>query len=87
MLHIFVIFVLTHEQMETHGYILGTVATDALIHQAIGIHSAYKIFIVLDQFHTETLQLWGIILMIKLHLEKNKYNCLKVSIGGATIFS
>ena len=33
---------LTHEQSETHGCILSTVATDALVleHQAISIHNA-----------------------------------------------
>ena len=35
--------------------VLTTVATDALVlkHQAISIHSADYIFIVLDQFHTK----------------------------------
>ena len=35
-------FPLTHEQLETHGYELSTVATDALVlmHQAISSHSA-----------------------------------------------
>ena len=33
---------LTHEQPETHGYILNTVANDALVlkHQAVSINSA-----------------------------------------------
>ena len=33
---------LTHEQLETHGCVLSTVSTDALVlkHQAISIHSA-----------------------------------------------
>ena len=33
---------LTDKQLETHGYIFSTVATDALVlkHQAISIHSA-----------------------------------------------
>ena len=33
---------LTHKELETHGYALSTVATDALVlkHQAISIHSA-----------------------------------------------
>ena len=48
---------LTQKQLETHGCILITVATDALVikHQAIGIHSADWIFIVLDQLHAEIL--------------------------------
>ena len=46
---------LTHKQQETHGCILSTVATDALVlkHQAISIHNADWIAIVLDQFHTK----------------------------------
>ena len=35
------------------GCILSTVATDALVHQAISVHSAQLIFLVLDQFHNE----------------------------------
>ena len=33
---------LTHKQLETHGYVLNTAATDALVlkHQTIIIHSA-----------------------------------------------
>ena len=33
---------LTHKQLETHGYVLSTVATDVLVlkHQGISIHSA-----------------------------------------------
>ena len=43
---------LTHKQLEMHEYILSIVATDALVlkHQAISIHSANYILIVLDQF-------------------------------------
>ena len=53
--------VFTHKQLETHGCVLSTLAIEALvlIHQAIGIHSAEEILIVLDQFHTEILHLWG----------------------------
>ena len=38
-----------------HECVLSTVATDALVlkHQAISIHKADKIFIVLGQFHTK----------------------------------
>ena len=41
--------------MEMQGCILSTVATDALVlkHQAIGIHTADKIFIVSEWFHRE----------------------------------
>ena len=43
--------ILKHQ--ETHGCIVSTVATDALVlkHQAISIHNADFTFIVLDQFH------------------------------------
>ena len=42
-----------HKQLETHGCIISTVATDALMlkHQTISIHSADQI--VLDQFQTK----------------------------------
>ena len=44
---------------ETYGCILSTVATDALVlkHQAISIHSADWISIMLDKIHKEILQL------------------------------
>ena len=50
---------LTHTQLEMHGCILSIVATDALVHkhQVISINSADWIFIVLDQFRMEILQL------------------------------
>ena len=46
------------------GFILSTIATDALVlkHQAISIYSADKILILLDQFQTEIYQLKGMIL-------------------------
>ena len=46
---------LTPKQLETHGCLLSTVATDALVlkHQTINNHSADKICIVLDQFYTK----------------------------------
>ena len=52
-------FILTHKQLETHGCVHSTVATDVLVlqHQAINIHTVEEIIIVLDQFHTEILQL------------------------------
>ena len=51
----------THNQLDTHWYVLSTLATDVLVqkHQAISIHSADKIFIVLDKFRTERLHLYG----------------------------
>ena len=44
---------LTPKRRETHGCVVSTVATDALVlkHQAISIHNADQTFIVLDQFH------------------------------------
>ena len=56
-----------------HGCIVSTVPTDALVlkHQAISIHSAGKIFVVVVKFHTEydsyMEQYWK---LIKLHLKK-----------------
>ena len=51
---------LTPKHLETHEYILSTMATDALVlkHQAIINHSSDKIFIVLDQFYTKILHLY-----------------------------
>ena len=45
----------TYKQIEIPQCIYSIVATDALVpkHQAISIHSAGLIFIVLDQFHTD----------------------------------
>ena len=56
-------FFLTHKQLETHGCVLSTVATDVLVlkYQAISIHSAdWRNIHLLDQFHTEMLHLSGI---------------------------
>ena len=41
---------LTHKQLETHGCMISTVATDALVpkHHATIIHSGHYIFIVFD---------------------------------------
>ena len=48
---------LTPKQLETHGCLLSAGATDAVVlkHQVISTHSADKILIVLDQFHTKIL--------------------------------
>ena len=53
------IFNLTHKQLETHGRVLSSMATDALVlkHQAISLYNADYTFIALSQFHTEILQL------------------------------
>ena len=47
-------FFLTPKQLGMHGCVLNTVATDALVlkHQAISIHSADKMSIVLDWFNS-----------------------------------
>ena len=54
---------LTHRWLKTNGCVLNTVATDALVlkHQAISIHSANQILIVLDQIHAQILHLQGAI--------------------------
>ena len=45
--------ILTHKQLEMNGCILSIMATDVLVlkHQAISIHNADSICIVLDQFY------------------------------------
>ena len=50
---------LTPKHRETHGCVVSTVATDALVlkHQAISIHNADETFMVLDQFHIKILHL------------------------------
>ena len=47
-----------------HGCVLSSVTNEALVLKllAISIHIAEKIFIVLDQFHAEILQLKGTLL-------------------------
>ena len=51
---------LTLKLLEIHGCVLSTVATDALVlkHQAISTHIAEKMFIVLNQFHTQMFGTW-----------------------------
>ena len=46
-------FILTQKQLEMYGCIISTLAADALElkHQAISIHCARQVSIVLDQFH------------------------------------
>ena len=48
---------LTLKHQETHGCLVSTVATDALVlkHQAISIHNADETFIVVDQFYIKIL--------------------------------
>ena len=60
---------LTHKQLETHVCVISTVATDALVlkHQAISMHNAGYIFIVLER-----LQLGGTI-WEKHYILKKKY--------------
>ena len=59
--------------MLKRGYVLSTVATDVLVlkHQTFSNHNADLMFIVLDQFHADILQLKGIIFL------KNYNNMLK----------
>ena len=46
---------LTYKQLATHGCVHSTLATDALVlkYQAISIHTADYIFIILDKFHAK----------------------------------
>ena len=45
----------THNELETHGFIISTLATDVLVlkHQDISIHSADLVFILPPNIHTE----------------------------------
>ena len=65
-----------HKQLETHGCIFSTVATDALVlkHQAISIHSAD---IVLQRFCSEILQFYKIILGSKITFWKKNTQLFK----------
>ena len=65
---------LTLKHRETHGCVVSTVVTDALVlkHQAISIHNADQTFIVLDQFHINKYHTYGEQhYEIKLHFWKN----------------
>ena len=64
--------VLTLKHRETHGYIVSTVATDALVlkHQAISIHNAEWTFIVIDQFDIKVSHLWWTTLRNKITVLK-----------------
>ena len=50
---------LTPKHRETHGCVVSTVATDALVlkHQAISIHNADKTLIILEQFYIKLLHI------------------------------
>ena len=50
---------LTDKQLEMHGCVISTEATDVLVrkHQVISIHSADLIFIILPNIHTRLLHL------------------------------
>ena len=62
---------LTHKQLEMHGYVLSTVFTDALVlkHQA----SADQISIELDQFNTKVLHLYWTTLENEIKCETKYY--------------
>ena len=68
-------YLLTPKHRETHGCVVSTVATDALVlkHQAISIHNADWTFIVLDQFYIEILHLWCTTLENKITFWKKIY--------------
>ena len=64
---------LTLKHSETHGWVVPTVATDALVlkHQAISILSTDSTLNLLDQFHMKILlYCWTTFSEIKLHIEK-----------------
>ena len=63
---------LTYKQLEMHGCIISTVATDVLMlkHQTISIHSVELIFIVLPKIHRKISHLLQTACEMKLHLKK-----------------
>ena len=69
---------LTHKQLETHGCVLSTVATDGLVlkHRAISIHRSDWIFIILDQFHSEIFWSCGTISKDKIMIKKYPFFAL-----------
>ena len=72
---------LTLKHRETHGCVVSTVATDALVlkHQAISIHNADKTFIVLDQYHIKISHLWWTTLQNKITFLKKWLSRLGVN--------
>ena len=65
---------LTLKHRESHGCVVSTVATDALVlkHHAISIHNADLTFIVLDQFHIKISHLWWTTLRNKITFLKTR---------------
>ena len=72
------------KHQEMHGCVVSIVATDALVlkHQAISIHNADHIFIVLDQFHIKILHLWYTTLENKITFWKKWPSRLRVNKAG-----
>ena len=66
-----------------HGCVLSTVATDALVlkHQAISIHSAEKISIVLDPSHTAISHLQWTTLENRITFWKKKNDLVVYGLG------
>ena len=71
---------LTPKLLEKYGYVLSTVATDALVlkHQAISIHIADQLSNALDQFQTKILRLQWITLKNAIKFWKKLPNCLEL---------
>ena len=63
---------LTCKQLETK-WVCAQQCTGTLVHQAISIYNADYIFVLLDQFHTETLELNGTIVENELTFWKQNY--------------
>ena len=72
---------LTHKQLEMHGCILSTVATDVLVlkHQAISIHSADLMSIALDPFQMNILHLHYYKIENKIKFSNNSLVVLRVN--------
>ena len=73
---------LTPKHQETHGCVVSTVVTDALVlkHQAISIHNADQMFILFHQFRIKKLHLWWTTLENKITFWKKWPSRLRVNI-------
>ena len=78
---------LTFKQLESHGCIISTVATNALVlkHQGISTHSTDSVFIVLNQFHAKRLTLQCTILETKIVFWRKWSSCSRVNKGHKVV--
>ena len=71
----------THNELETHGFVISTLANDVLVpkHQDISTHSADLVFILPPNIHTKKLYLLWTIVETKITFWKKSPSCLKVN--------